>query len=77
VAAALLLKSRIGEQFDAIVTGASSKGTWVRLLNVPVEGKLVQGFNGMDVGDRMRVQLIDTNVERGYIDFRRIISSKH
>ena len=75
-AAALLLESRIGEQFDAIVTGASSKGTWVRLLNVPVEGKLVQGFNGMDVGDRMRVQLIDTNVERGYIDFKKVGSSR-
>ena len=75
-AAALLIESRIGEQFDAIVTGASSKGTWVRLLNVPVEGKLVQGFNGMDVGDRMRVQLIDTNVERGYIDFKKVGSSR-
>jgi exoribonuclease-2 len=76
-AAALLLESRIGEQFDAIVTGASSKGTWVRLLSVPVEGKLVQGFNGMDVGDRMRVQLIDTNVERGYIDFKNVGPSRH
>jgi VacB/RNase II family 3'-5' exoribonuclease len=75
-AAALLLDSKIGEQFDAIVTGASSKGTWVRLLNVPVEGKLVQGFGGLDVGDRVRVQLIDTNVERGYIDFRRVGSSR-
>ena len=70
-AAALLLESRIGEQFDAIVTGASEKGTWVRLLSLPVEGKLVQGFDGMDVGDRMRVQLIETDVERGYIDFKR------
>jgi exoribonuclease R len=76
-AAALLLESRIGEQFDAIVTGASSKGTWVRLLSVPVEGKLVQGFNGMDVGDRMRVQLIATNVERGYIDFKNVGPSRH
>jgi exoribonuclease R len=54
-AAALLLLSRIGERFDALVTGASSKGTWVRLLTVPVEGKLMQGFEGADVGDRMRV----------------------
>ena len=68
-AAALLLESRIGDQFDAIVTGASEKGTWVRLLSLPVEGKLVQGFDGVDVGDRLRVELIDTNVERGYIDF--------
>ena len=62
-AAALLLENRIGEQFDAFVTGASEKGTWVRLLSMPVEGKLVQGFAGLDVGDRLRVQLIDTNVE--------------
>jgi VacB/RNase II family 3'-5' exoribonuclease len=71
-AAALLLESRIGEQFDSIVTGASEKGTWVRLLSLPVEGKLVRGFDGIDVGDRMRVQLIDTNVERGYIDFKKV-----
>ncbi|MGZ6277013.1 MAG: RNB domain-containing ribonuclease, partial [Syntrophales bacterium] len=74
-AAALLLESRIGEQFDSIVTGASEKGTWVRLLNVPVEGKLVAGSGGLDVGDRVRVQLIDTNVERGFIDFKKIGSS--
>lgn len=71
-AAALLLEGRIGEQFDAIVTGASEKGTWVRLLNLPVEGKLVQGFGGIDVGDRLRVQLVDTNVERGFIDFKKV-----
>jgi exoribonuclease-2 len=76
-AAALLLESRIGEQFDSIVTGASEKGTWVRLLTIPVEGKLVQGFEGLDVGHRLRVQLIDTNVERGYIDFKKIGSSRH
>ena len=76
-AAALLLQSRIGEQFDSIVTGASEKGTWVRLLSLPVEGKLVQGLDGIDVGDRMRVQLIDTNVERGYIDFKKVDVSRH
>jgi len=70
-AAALLLESRIGEQFDSIVTGASEKGTWVRLLTIPVEGKLVQGFEGLDVGHRIRVQLISIDVERGYIDFRK------
>ena len=75
-AAALLLESRIGEQFDAIVTGASDKGTWVRLLSLPVEGKLVQGFDGIDVGDRIRVQLIDTNVEQGFIDFKKVNLSK-
>jgi ribonuclease R len=76
-AAALLLESRIGEQFDSIVTGASEKGTWVRLLDVPVEGKLVYGFEGMDVGDRIRVQLTSLDVQRGFIDFRRINASKH
>jgi VacB/RNase II family 3'-5' exoribonuclease len=76
-AAALLLESRIGERFEAIVTGASSKGTWVRLLHLPVEGKLVQGFRGLDVGDRLRVQLLGTNVERGHIDFRQVGSSRH
>lgn len=71
-AAALLLEARVGEQFDAIVTGASEKGTWVRLLTVPVEGRLSSGFEGMDVGHRLRVQLVSTNVERGYIDFTRV-----
>ena len=68
-AAALLLESRIGERFDALVTGASDKGTWVRLLQPPVEGRLVSGFQGLDVGYRLRVQLIHTDVERGFIDF--------
>jgi VacB/RNase II family 3'-5' exoribonuclease len=75
-AAALLLESRIGEQFDAIVTGASEKGTWVRLLTIPVEGKLVQGFAGLDVGHRVRVQLTSVDVQRGFIDFKRINSPK-
>jgi exoribonuclease-2 len=73
-AAAFLLESRIGEQFDSIVTGASEKGTWVRLLTIPVEGKLVQGFEGVDVGHRLRVQLISVDVGQGYIDFKKISS---
>ena len=76
-AAALLLESRIGERFDAIVTGASEKGTWVRLLTIPVEGKLVQGFEGLDVGHRIRVQLTFADVERGYIDFRQVGPPRH
>jgi exoribonuclease-2 len=76
-AAALLIESRVGEQFDSIVTGASEKGTWVRLLAIPVEGKVVKGYDGLDVGQRVRVQLIDTNVERGFIDFKKIGSPKH
>jgi exoribonuclease-2 len=71
-AAALLLESRIGERFDAIVTGASAKGTWVRLLDLPVEGRLVQGSEGIDVGNKIRVQLMHTDVERGFIDFKRV-----
>ena len=71
-AAALLLESRIRERFDAIVTGVSDKGTWVRLLEPPVEGKMVTGANGLDVGDRVRVELVSTDVERGYIDFVRV-----
>ncbi|MFZ1240972.1 MAG: RNB domain-containing ribonuclease [Anaerolineae bacterium] len=75
-AAALLLESRIGEQFNAIATGASDKGTWVRLLTVPVEGKVMSGFEGVDVGDRIRVQLVDVDVERGFIDFKKVGSSR-
>ena len=70
-AAALLLAGRTGELFDAVVTGASSKGTWVRIRPPPVEGKLVEGFQGADVGDCFKVRLIHTDVERGFIDFAR------
>ena len=76
-AAAMLLEHRIGEQFDAIVTGASDKGTWARLLTVPVEGRVAHGFEGIDVGNRIRVQLISVDVDRGYIDFRKIGILKH
>jgi exoribonuclease-2 len=68
-AAAMLLGSRLGEAFDAIVTGAADKGTWVRILNPPIEGKLIAGFAGLRVGGRLRVRLAHTDVERGFIDF--------
>ena len=71
-AAAFLLQSRIGEKFAAIVTGASEKGTWVRLLQMPVEGKLMRGFEGLDVGDPVQVQLTLVDVEQGFIDFRKV-----
>lgn len=71
-AAAMLLEHRIGEEFDAIVTGAAEKGTWARLLTVPVEGRLVQGFEGVDVGSRIRVQLASVDVQRGYIDLKKV-----
>ena len=70
-AAAILLETRIGEHFDAIVTGASDKGTWVRLLHPPIEGRLKRGFKGVDVGERVHVKLIHTDVDRGFIDFAR------
>jgi exoribonuclease-2 len=73
-AAALLLESRIGERFDGIVTGASQKGTWVRIFRPAVEGKVVQGWQNLDVGDHTRVELVHTDVERGYIDFVRVKS---
>jgi VacB/RNase II family 3'-5' exoribonuclease len=68
-AAALLLAKRIGEKFDATVTGTNENGTWVRIFHPPVEGKLDKGFEGRQVGDRLKVQLVHTDVERGYIDF--------
>jgi exoribonuclease-2 len=71
-AAALLLMTRIGMRADAIVTGASEKGTWVRIAKPMVEGKLVRGEKGLDVGDRLRVELIHVDVIRGFIDFARV-----
>lgn len=70
-AAAMLLEARIGERFDAVVTGVTDHGTWVRIFHPPVEGKLEQGYEGLDVGHKLRVQLIGTDVERGFIDFKR------
>jgi len=71
-AAALFLSGRIGQVFDALVTGASEKGTWVRVIQPPVEGKLVEGDQGVDVGDRLRVKLMSVDVEQGFIDFARV-----
>jgi exoribonuclease R len=68
-AAASLLASRIGAKFDAIVTGASDKGTWVRISSPTTEGKVVKGFEGLDVGDHVRVVLLHTDVAHGFIDF--------
>jgi exoribonuclease-2 len=69
-AAALLMQTRIGDTFSSIVTGASDKGTWVRILGgPPVEGKLLANAAGLKIGDRTRVRLIGTNVDRGFIDF--------
>jgi exoribonuclease-2 len=65
------MSSRIGEVFDGIVTGVTPQGTFVRVLKPPVEGLLAQGQQGADVGDRLHVKLIRTDVQRGYIDFAR------
>jgi ribonuclease R len=71
-AAALLLASKIGQQFEAVVTGSSAIGTWVRLLEIPVEGRLMRGFGHLKSGDQVRVQLVSVNVERGFIDFKKV-----
>jgi len=68
-AAAILLSSKIGHTFEAIVTGSSSKGTWVRVFAPPVDGKLVKGFDKLNVGDRVNVKLISVDVKKGFIDF--------
>ncbi len=70
-AAACLLEGRIGERFDGLVTGASEKGTWVRVFHPPVEGKVVHGAHGLDIGQRVRVKLVAVDVENGFIDFAR------
>jgi exoribonuclease R len=71
-AAACLLTSRIGQEFDGLVTGASAKGTWVRIFDPPVEGRVERGAEGLEVGDKVRVRLVHTNPERGFIDFVRV-----
>jgi VacB/RNase II family 3'-5' exoribonuclease len=70
-AAALLLEHRVGERFEGLVTGAADKGTWVRILHPSVEGRVVRGGGRLDVGDRVTVELVSTDVERGFIDFAR------
>ena len=69
VAAAVSMASHVGDTFDAIVTGASPKGTYVRLLTPPVEGRVMAGEQGLDVGDRVRVTLRSTDPTRGFVDF--------
>jgi len=70
--AALLLESHLGQHFDAIVTGYSPSETWVRIFTPPAEGRLVAGTHGLDVGHQVRVKLVLTDVERGFIDFVRV-----
>lgn len=70
--AAVAMSNRIGQTFDAIVTGVNAHGTFVRVLQPPVEGLLAQGQTAVDVGDRLRVRLLSTDVQRGYIDFAKV-----
>ncbi len=76
VAAAELFRNRIGDEFEAIVTGAADKGTFVRTIAPPVDGRVVRGEAGLDVGDKVRVRLLSTDSQRGFIDFARRISRR-
>ena len=75
IAAAILFSNRIGERFKAIVTGNKSTGTYVRVVNPPVEGRLMRGEKGVDVGDEIEVELLSTNPKKGFIDFGRVGST--
>jgi VacB/RNase II family 3'-5' exoribonuclease len=75
-ATALLLVNRIGQQFNGVVTGASEKGTWVRISEPIAEGKVVRGSAGLDVGDRVRVELVHVDPERGFIDFAQTLTQR-
>ena len=75
-AAAMLLDAHLGELFEGLVTGASAKGTWVRIFQPPAEGKVVHGFEHFDVGDRVRVKLLRVDVERGFIDFEGVNTAR-
>lgn len=69
--AAVALADRVGQSFAGVVTGVTPKGTFVRVLDPPAEGRLLEGENGVDVGDQVRVRLLGTNPEKGWIDFSR------
>jgi VacB/RNase II family 3'-5' exoribonuclease len=69
--AAIAMQRRIGETFDAIVTGVTPKGTFILVQKPHVEGLLAQGQKGLDVGDKLRAKLIRTDVQHGFIDFAR------
>jgi exoribonuclease II len=70
--AAVAMQKRIGEMFDAIVTGVTPGGTFVRVLQPRIDGMLVQGDQGLDVGDKLRAKLVRADVQKGYIDFVRV-----
>ncbi|HRD56002.1 MAG TPA: RNB domain-containing ribonuclease, partial [Parachlamydiaceae bacterium] len=68
-AGAILLSQKIGQTFDGIITGVTKDGTWLRIFNPPVDGKLIKGKTDLDVGDHVKVKLVSTDVQRGFIDF--------
>jgi exoribonuclease-2 len=70
--AAVAMQNRVGQTFAGIVTGASQKGVFVRVANPPVEGRVMRGEQGLDVGDRVRVSLLHADPVRGFIDFARV-----
>ena len=72
VGAAVLMEKRIGEVFDAIVTGATPKGIFARIIKPPVDGRIMRGEQGLRVGEKISVKLLDTNPQRGFIDFGRV-----
>jgi exoribonuclease-2 len=72
VMAASVLSGRVGEIFEGIITGASPKGIYVRLLKFPAEGRVMRGAQGIDVGDKVRVRLLSVDVAQGFIDFEKV-----
>jgi exoribonuclease-2 len=70
--AAVAMASRVGQVFPGVVTGASDKGVYVRVIRPPFEGRVVQGGDGLDVGDKVNVKLIHTDPARAFIDFARV-----
>jgi exoribonuclease-2 len=70
--AAAALHNRVGQTFSAVVTGVTPKGVFVRVLNPPVEGRLMHGERGLDVGDQLKVKLLSTDPVRGFIDFGKL-----
>jgi exoribonuclease-2 len=69
---AMIMQSRIGEIFEGIVSGAAAKGTWIKLIQPNLEGKLVKGFETLQVGNKLKARLLNVNIESGFIDFERV-----
>jgi exoribonuclease-2 len=70
--AAIAMSHRVGETFDAIITGVAPKGTFIRVMQPHIEGLLAQGAQGLHVGDKLRAKLVRTDVQHGFIDFAKV-----